>query len=184
MAFTRKELKNYGLNDEQVENIMTLHGTSMSGYIPKSQVDDQVTAAVQKATDGADIKALQEKANKADDLEKQIGTMKFDTAVNGYLGEKGVKKGAAMKMVRSLLDSSKIKIDDKGTISGLDDQITEISKDESVASLFKPDDGKKTETQPTPPAKPQFGVQPLGKMPNGTEGQNFADFMSFIPKKK
>ena len=174
MAFTRKALKDMGLPDDQIDKVMMLHGTSMADYLPKSQIDEEV----KKVTGGADIKALQDKAAKTDDLEKQLAAKDTDYAVNDYLTSKGVKKGAAMKMVRSQLDMSKIKLDgDK--LTGMDEQIDTLSKDESVAALFgkKPDD--------TPPAgKPAFGVPPKGTAPDGATGPNFADFMSFIPKKK
>lgn len=173
MAFTRKALKDMGLPEDQVDKVMTLHGTSMSDYLPKSQIDEEI----KKATGGADIKALQDKAIRADELEKQLAAKDTDYAVNDYLSGKGVKKGAAMKMVRSQLDMSKIKLDG-GKLSGIDEQIDALSKDESVAVLFskKPDD--------KPPAGPAFGAAPKGSAPSGEQGPNFADFMNFIPKKK
>lgn len=173
MAFTRKALKDMGLTDDSIDKVMTLHGTSMADYIPKSQLDDEI----KKVTDGADIKALQEKAARADDLQNQLTAKDTDYAVNDYLAGKGVKKGAAMKMVRSQLDMSKITLDgDK--LAGIDDQIEALSKDESVAALF----GKQEDTHPA--GKPAFGVLPKGGAPDGSDGPNFTDFMSFIPKKK
>ena len=49
MAFTRKTLQSYGLSDEQIEKIMTLHGTSMADFIPKSDVQAQIEAAKAEA---------------------------------------------------------------------------------------------------------------------------------------
>ena len=173
MAFTRKALKDMGLPDDQIDKVMTLHGTSMADYLPKSQIDEEV----KKVTGGADIKALQDRAAKTDDLEKQLAAKDTDYAVTDYLTGKGVKKGAAMKMVRSQLDMNKIKLDgDK--LTGIDEQFDALSKDESVSALF----GKKDDTPLA--GKPAFGVPPNGAAPDGATGPNFADFMSFIPKKK
>ena len=55
MAFTRKTLQSYGLSDEQIEKIMTLHGTSMADFIPKSDVQAQIEAAKAEAGKNVDI---------------------------------------------------------------------------------------------------------------------------------
>lgn len=172
MAFTRKALKDMGIPDDQIDSIMTLHGTSMSDYLPKSQIDDEV----KKKLGDADIESLKTKAAKADDLEKQLGGIKFDYALSDHLKSKGVAGDKAMKAVRALLDPEKIKLDGE-KLTGIDEQLDELTKDESVAALFK-------KTEETPPAKPAFGAAPKGSAPDGQAGTNFADFMSFVPKKK
>ena len=42
MAFTRRSLAGLGLNEEQIEKVMTLHGTSMSDFIPKSELQGKI----------------------------------------------------------------------------------------------------------------------------------------------
>ena len=42
MAFTRRALTALGLSEEQVEKVMTLHGTSMSDFIPKSEMQTKI----------------------------------------------------------------------------------------------------------------------------------------------
>lgn len=49
MAFTRKTLASYGLTDEQLEKVMTLHSTSLADYITKDEAKEQADAAVQAA---------------------------------------------------------------------------------------------------------------------------------------
>ena len=49
MAFTRKALAGLGLNEDAIEKVMALHGTSMADFIPKSELQDKITEAVEKA---------------------------------------------------------------------------------------------------------------------------------------
>lgn len=43
MAFTRRSLGALGLSEEQVDKVMALHGTSMSDFIPKSELQEKLT---------------------------------------------------------------------------------------------------------------------------------------------
>ena len=53
MAFTRKALAGLGLNEEQIEKVMTLHGTSMSDFIPKSELQGEIDKAIADAQENA-----------------------------------------------------------------------------------------------------------------------------------
>lgn len=72
MAFTRKSLAGLGLNEEMIEKVMTLHGTSMADFIPKSELKAKIDEAVAEAQknapapnikDSDDYKALQNDFN-------------------------------------------------------------------------------------------------------------------------
>ncbi len=158
MAFTRKALKELGLPDEHVDKVMTLHGTSMADYVPKSEVDTQV----QQALGGADIKDLTTKASRVDVLEQELANTHRDHGIEGFLKGKGITGAGALKAAKSLFDMSVVEHKD-GVTTGLDKleaQYAEIIKDESVSSIFG--------AAPTPPApaptpgKPQFGTEPAG----------------------
>ena len=53
MAFTRKTVASYGLTEEQLEKVMTLYSTSLADYIPKSELQEKIDAAVQEAQKSA-----------------------------------------------------------------------------------------------------------------------------------
>ena len=53
MAFTRKSLAGLGLNEELIEKVMTLHGTSMADFIPKSELKTKIDEAVADAKKNA-----------------------------------------------------------------------------------------------------------------------------------
>lgn len=161
MAFTRKSLKDMGLAEDAIDKVMTLHGTSMSDYIPKSDVQGQIDAALTdyktknpavKLTDDPDYK----KVFAENEMLKAFGTDDFAKVKTPY---KDIVWG---------------KLDHAENHKPYAEQITGIS--ESMPDLF-------AEAEPEP-AKPAFGVPPKGPMPDGTKGDNFADFMPFIPKKK
>lgn len=74
MSFTRKTLVSYGLDAEQVDKVSTLHSTSMTDYILKTEAKAQADAAVQEAlksapqainpTETDEYKALEQKYEK------------------------------------------------------------------------------------------------------------------------
>jgi len=137
MAFTRKALKDIGVTDEQLDKIMALHGTSLSDYQLKSEFDTAVQAEVEKQTgevkkqfEGVDLKTLQEKAAQADNLQSEIGKMKLGYTIESRLAK---EKAVNPKAVSALLDMSKIAVDEKGAITGLDEQIASLKESETWA---------------------------------------------------
>ena len=54
MAFTRRYLKELGLEDEAIDKIMAEHGKSIEGMITKSESEDAVKRAVDEAKSGWD----------------------------------------------------------------------------------------------------------------------------------
>ena len=154
MAFTRKSLAGLGLNEEMIEKVMTLHGTSMADFIPKSELKTKIDEALAEAQknapapnikDSDDYKALQASF---DSYKKKIET-------SSELKKGGVKE-KFIDNVYSLLT------DDKPA----SEQLEAIR--EQYEEYF-------TETQPTQPTTPQFGADVKGQMPTGKTGTTFED---------
>ena len=81
MAFTRRSLAGLGLNEEQIEKVMTLHGTSMSDFIPKSElqgkIDEALTDAQQNALQNVKIKVYKmlDRGENAPAVSEQLKTV-------------------------------------------------------------------------------------------------------------
>ena len=130
MAFTRKAVSSIeGITPAQVDAIMTLHGTSMADYMPKSDVDTMVQTELKKQLGDLDIETLKTKAEKADTLEAALADTKRDHALDSYL----IKEGAVnVKAVKALLDMSDIKFDgDK--LTGHEEKVTALKESEKWA---------------------------------------------------
>lgn len=162
MAFTRKSLAGLGLNEEMIEKVMTLHGTSMADFIPKSELKTKIEEAVADAQknapapnikDSDDYKALQASF---DSYKKKIET-------SSELKKGGVKE-KFIDNVYSLLT------DDKPAAEQLD------AIREKYEEYF---DSAPTQQQPS---APQFGAQVQGQMPSGNRATTFEDVWG-IPKK-
>lgn len=166
MAFTRKALKDMGIQDDQVEKIMTLHGTSLSDYIPQSDVQGKIDSAL------ADYKTQNPATKLTDDPD-----YKKVFAENEML--KAFSTDDFAKVKKPYRDIVWGKLDHADKHKPYAEQMPDIAKE--MPDLFEAD---KEDQPPQPPAKPAFGVPTQGTAPDGTDGQNFADFMSFIPKKK
>lgn len=103
MAFSRKSLTAIpGITQEQIDAIMTLHGTSLSDYVTKSDAE----AAQQQAI--ADALAKAPKPNGAEteeykSLQKQFDQYKLSQSLTGEYGV----KGKFAETVAGMLDSTK-----------------------------------------------------------------------------
>jgi SpoVK/Ycf46/Vps4 family AAA+-type ATPase len=173
MAFTRKALKDIGVTDEQLDKIMALHGTSLADYQLKSEFNDAVKAEVDKQVgeqkkqfDGVDLKALQEKAAQADTLQQELSKTKLGFTIESRLMK---ERAVNPKAVSALLDMSKIATDEKGEITGLDEQITALKETEKWAfeQPAAPGAGglRQSGSVPTPNADQQYLNDKYGKNP-------------------
>lgn len=160
----REELKDLGLTAEQVDNIMKLHGTDVESFKSKYADYDELKTQnenyqKQIAKNDADLKKLskltkdneelnsqvtdlqaQNKQSK-EDFDKQISSMKLNSAIDTSLAG---HKARNTKAVKALLDMDNIKLNDKGELEGLDDQIANIEKD----NAFMFDKGTNTNYEP------------------------------------
>ena len=162
MAFTRKSLAGLGLNEEMIEKVMTLHGTSMADFIPKSELKTKIDEALAEAQknapapnikDSDDYKALQASF---DSYKKKIET-------SSELKKGGVKE-KFIDNVYSLLT------DDKPAAEQLD------AIREKYEEYF---DSNNTPAQPN---TPQFGAQVQGQMPKGKTSPSFMDLWGYGKK--
>lgn len=162
MAFTRKSLAGLGLNEEMIEKVMTLHGTSMADFIPKSELKTKIDEALDEAQknapapnikDSEDYKALQASF---DSYKKKIET-------SSELKKGGVKE-KFIDNVYSLLT------DDKPATEQLD------------AIREKYEEYFDSNNVPAQSNTPQFGAQVQGQMPSGNKATTFEDVWGISKK--
>lgn len=160
----RELLKEMNLTDEQIETIMKANGVDIE--TAKSSMGDvealkqeNTTLKDQLSTRDKDMKALKKQVGDNEDLAKQVTDLqaKYDndtkdltaqlnrTKLNGALATALTGANARNpKTVEALLDMDKLQLNDDGKLTGLDDQLTAIKKDN--AYLF--DEGKRTDYNP------------------------------------
>lgn len=160
----REELKDLGLTAEQVDSIMKLHGTDVESFKSKYADYDELKTkneelSKQVAKNEKDLKSLSKSTKDNEDLqntiknlqdenrqiktdfESKIGSMKLNSAIDTSLAG---HKARNTKAVKALLDMDSIKLNDKGELEGLDDQIANIEKD----NAFMFDKGTNTNYEP------------------------------------
>ena len=160
----REELKKINLTDEQIDKVMSLHGADVESS--KSKIDElnktNESLQSQIAERDKDLKTLKKQAGDneeltnqfkelqskykqdTDNLTKELQQTKINSAVDSALGKAKVRNTKAAK---ALLNMDEVKINDKGELEGLEDQINELQKSDGY--LF--DQGSKE------PYKPQGG---------------------------
>ena len=171
----RETLKKFGLNDDQINQVMAEHGKDLEkskaneGELEQlkqqnaeltSQISDrdkQLKDLSGKAGDNEElqsqIKALQDqnKQSKAD-YDANIAQLKRDGAIELALREANARNP---KAVKALLDGDTIKVDDEG-VHGLKEQLEQLQ--ESDAYLFANESDKKTGVQVTTTGNPSSAV--------------------------
>jgi len=148
----REDLEKLGLNAEQIDQIMALHGKG----VEKAKADlaaltterdglkkqlEEANAAIEgfKKLDVDAIKAAADewkaKAEQAQkDAEAQLQALKFDHALDQALAGAKAKN---IKAVKALLQTDLLKLADDGSISGLKDQLEKIKAENDF--LFESD---------------------------------------------
>ena len=162
---TREFLKQLGIEDKAVvDKIMEENGKDINSEKAKfgdyetlktqlSEANNKIAEFGKLDFDGVkamadDYKAKFEQAQA--DSKKQLEEMQFNHALDGALTS---AKARNIKAVRALLEADKIKLNKDGTLTGLNEQLEALKKDNSY--LFE-------EEQPEP--KPSF----LGGTGGGT----------------
>ena len=146
--FKRPILKEKGLNDEQIEWLMTESNRALAAnYIPKAEVKEQVDAAVEaakkdfpaqvKVEDSEEYKAVVEER----DMLRALGGEEFSRVKPKF-------REAVYKMLDRGEDAPKIA-----------DQLKAIA--EKYEEYFA------VAAEPEQPKTPQFGAQVTGAMPTG-----------------
>lgn len=148
----KEQLIAMGLSAEQADKVVAQQSEEMKGFVPRSRLDEEaskVTALQTQLSDrDKDIKALQSKADKGSDLEKQLSELqtKYTDAEKTYKEQmESIKLDAALdaaltsakardlKSVKAHIDQTKLKLKDDGSLEGLD--LAELQK--SKGFLFE-----------------------------------------------
>lgn len=160
----REDLKAIDLTAEQIDQIMKLHGKDTeslkarysdydslksqneeySKQIAKNDADLKKLAKLTKDNEDLNgkVTSLQDENKQAKaDYEEKIQGMKLNGSIDSVLSE---HKARNSKAVKALLDMDSIKLDEKGNLTGLDDQLATIEKDNGF--LF--DKGTKPNYEP------------------------------------
>jgi chromosome segregation ATPase len=180
-----EELKQLGLNDEQIKGVMAAHGkvinpikeqvttltserdtvkaqlTTVTGQLDQLQKDHKGDADLK-----AEIDKLKEANTQAEkDAADNLAQVKLDSATKLALIQSGAIN---TKAVEALLDKTTLKLDDKGALNGLDDQLKTLKEADDSKMLFK------ASTEPPKPNSPH--ITPAGN-PNAdpANGTNMVD---------
>lgn len=156
----REDLKELGLNDDQIAAVMTAYGKEVNPL--KEQVDSLTSerdSLKQQVSDrDGQLDDLRKNAGKNEELEATIKQLQDDNkaAAAKYQNdlaakEKGFKiegalrdaKARNVKAVLSLIDTNKVSVQKDGTLDGLTDQIAAVKQSDSY--LF---DGETKVDQP------------------------------------
>lgn len=162
MAFTRKALAALGLDEEKIDKVMTLHGTSMADFVPKSEL----AAKIEEAKTSALKEAPKPDAKESDDykaLQAEFDSFKRKVETASELKKGGVKE-KFLDNVFALLT------EDKPAAEQLD------AIREKYEEYFSPQE------QSQAAASPQFGADTKGQMPSGKTAPSMEDIWG-IPKR-
>ena len=158
MAFTRKALAALGLNDELVEKVMTLHGTSMADFIPKSELKARIDEAVAEAQKNAPAPNIME-SDEYKNLRGEFDKFKRKVDVSRDLRKGGVKE----KFIDNVFDMMN---DD----SPAEEQLAAIR--EQYEEFFEQPEEKQK-------PRPQFSTEVKGRMPLGEKAKGFTELWGY-----
>lgn len=161
MAFTRKFLTDHGVPEEQVDAIMAERNRTLSDYIPKSDMQSQIDAAIAEAQKTAPVNVTESDEYKA--------LLSENAKIKAYGSD---DFSAVKKPYRDIVWD---KLDHGEKAKPIAEQITSLK--ESMPDLFV------VAEPPAEPNKPQFGAPTQGSMPSGDKGKSFMDTWNFVPKK-
>ena len=151
MIMNREQLKELGLTDEQVENVMKEYGKSVNDIKAKADKVDSLESQIQdyqkqieerdnqlEELKKIDAEGLQAKIEELQQLneqtvsefEEKLQTQAFEHRLENSLKDAGVRN---VKAVKALLDTESIKLDGEALL-GLDEQLKGLQ--ESDPYLF------------------------------------------------
>ncbi len=176
----RDFLKKLGIDDDAVKKIILQYGKDIRSYEDKlnenkttidglneqlSQRDIQLKDLGTKAEDNEKLKErVEEYKAKNAELSKEwqgkLDAQSKNFAISNSLRDAGAKNS---KAVSALLDLDKVSLDDKGKLTGLDDQLAALKKSDSYLFTSK-------ETNESKP-KDRITIFPSGN-PTGDQGEN------------
>lgn len=158
MIMNREQLKELGLTDEQVENVMKEYGKSVNDIKAKADKVDSLESQIQdyqkqieerdnqlEELKKIDAEGLQAKIEELQQLneqtvsefEEKLQKQAFEHRLENSLKDAGVRN---VKAVKALLDTENIKLDGE-TLLGLDDQLKGLQESDPYLFATK-DDGQ------------------------------------------
>ena len=159
MAFSRKFLLDNGVPEDKVDVILAERNRTLKDYVPQSDVQAQIDAAVEAAKKEAppsDVKTTAE----------YLALMGENAKLKAFQGDDFANVKAPYR------DIVWEKLDHAEKHKPYTEQLQELQG--SMPDLFA--------TKEEPP-KPSFGAQPQGSVPSGKTGPSFMESWGFIPQK-
>jgi chromosome segregation ATPase len=160
MEWLRELLKKLGVEESTIDSIVTdVNKEIPKHFVPKTQYNDLAEQRKKLEKDlgerDGQLEELRKSAGASEDLKQQIEKLQGDnkTAKEKYEAEvKELRLGTAVKLalagqvhdpdiVATLLDKSKIELDDAGAVKGgLDDQIKALRESKGFLFTEKPEE--------------------------------------------
>lgn len=164
MSFTREDLRNIGVEDSKVEEVMSLHGKDVQHLqsnldilkekkqsaeqevkLYKERVDEQNTKLDElrnQVNSGEDlnekVKALQEANSQKDEQHKQeMNKVKLRYEIDKELDRTGARNKVA---VMALVDQENVSLSDENGVQGLSEQLEKLKETDSY--LFNDDNSQ------------------------------------------
>ena len=159
MAFSRKFLLDNGVPEDKVDVILAERNRTLKDYVPQSDVQAQIDAAVEAAKKEApppDVKTTAE----------YLALMGENAKLKAFQGDDFASVKAPYR------DIVWEKLDHAEKHKPYTEQLQELQG--SMPDLF---------TTKEEPPKPSFGAQPQGSVPSGKTGPSFMDTWGFVPRK-
>lgn len=167
----RNQLKDLGLDEDQIKAVMDLNGEDINNAKSGNDaiVEENNALKAQIAERDKDLKNLRKNAkdneelsnsykeleakykNDTADLTNKLNQTRLASAVDRALSASKVRD---TKAIKGFLDMDKVKLDEQGNLSGLDEQIKEIRQtapyifDEGTKQNYEPNNGTPATTDP------------------------------------
>lgn len=167
----RNQLKDLGLDEDQIKAVMDLNGEDINNAKSGNDaiIEENNALKAQIAERDKDLKNLRKNAkdneelsnsykeleikykNDTADLTNKLNQTRLTSAVDRALSASKVRD---TKAIKGFLDMDKVKIDDQGNLSGLDEQIKEIRQtapyifNEGTKQNYEPNNGTPATTDP------------------------------------
>lgn len=159
MAFSRKFLLDNGVPEDKVDVILAERNRTLKDYIPQSDVQAQIDAAVEAAKKDAPPADVTTSA-------EYLALVGENEKLKAFQGDDFANVKAPYR------DIVWEKLDHAEKHKPYIEQLQELQG--SMPDLF----ATKEE-----PSKPSFGAQPQGSVPSGKTGPSFMESWGFIPQK-
>lgn len=159
MAFSRKFLLDNGVPEDKVDVILAERNRTLKDYVPQSDVQAQIDAAVEAAKKDASPADVTTSA-------EYLALMGENAKLKAFQGDDFANVKAPYR------DIVWEKLDHAEKHKPYTEQLQELQG--SMPDLFA--------TKEEPP-KPSFGAQPQGSVPSGKTGPSFMESWGFIPQK-